>query len=163
LSRDVELGSSKAVGAMAVSVNRLIGSLRRSQQLIVQLGTIVESTGDASIGLTLEGVILSWNHGAQHIYGYSLEDVKGKSAEMLFPSNRMIQFAALAHELGRKRSVSVNTIHQKKNGSQVNVRLIMNRIVDNSDKTIGISLVSRELAFAVPTLEPKESPSARAA
>ncbi len=62
------------------------------------LAAIVESSDDAIIGKTLDGTILSWNRGAQNIYGYSADEVKGRSISILVPPDRTDEVPSLLQQ-----------------------------------------------------------------
>ena len=75
--------SRDEVGQLAQAVGRLISVLARSENLVYHLAALVESSGEAIISHTLDGTILSWNKGAQRVYGYSAEEMKGRSITLL--------------------------------------------------------------------------------
>jgi len=65
---------------------------KRAEETNSLLASIVESSDDAIIGKTLDGIILSWNSGAQKIYGYTADEVMGKSISILVPQPKQMRF-----------------------------------------------------------------------
>jgi PAS domain S-box-containing protein len=147
LSHDVSIEPASALGPIAASVNRVIAMLRRSEQLALQLGSIVESTGDASIGLSLEGTVLSWNKGAERMYGYKLDEMKGKPVETLFSDHRADDFSQMRQRLNAQRTVTIDTIHQRKSNGRIIVRATLGRILDTTGHPIGHILIVRDIAY----------------
>ena len=75
-----------------------ITARKRLQEEMGRLASIVESSEDAIMDITLDGVIVSWNRAAEEIYGYSSEEVKGRTATLLLPADRIDEMARI---LGR--------------------------------------------------------------
>src|SRR5262249_16188423 len=91
LSRTPDHWSRDEVGQLAQAVGRLISVLARSENLVYHLAALVDGSGEAIISHTLDGTILSWNKGAQRMYGYSAEEMKGKSIATLSPDDNGAQ------------------------------------------------------------------------
>lgn len=153
LSRQVTSQDAKELGGMAQSVNRLIKVLRRSERLIYQLGSLVESSGDAVVGMNLRGTILSWNHNAERMYGYSAEEVQGKSIAMLFANEAQVHL--ILGRLSQGKQTTLDTVHLRKSGVNIQAHLIVNRILNSTGEVIGISMLSR----ALPPLPELPSPT----
>jgi PAS domain-containing protein len=79
-----------------------ITPLRRAQAASAQLAAIVESSSDAIIGATLDGVISSWNPGAERLYGYSADEAIGRSALILYPEDRTDDLAWILEQAARE-------------------------------------------------------------
>jgi sigma-B regulation protein RsbU (phosphoserine phosphatase) len=69
------------------------------------LAALVESSNDAIIGKTLEGVIVSWNSAAERLYGYSAEEVIGRSIGMIVPAELANEIPAILEQIGRGEKV----------------------------------------------------------
>jgi PAS domain S-box-containing protein len=139
---------AEALGGVAQSVNRLIVALRRSEELNLQLGTIVESSGDAAIGITMEGHILSWNRGAYRMYGYSVEEIKGKSITLLFAAQQEVDI--MRDKISGLKQYAFDTFHVRKSGTRIQVHVIATPILDSKGTRIGMSLLAREIRVARP-------------
>ncbi len=111
-----------------------------------QLAAIVESSSDAIMGKTPEGIITSWNKGAGRIYGYSAAEIIGKSVTVLVPPRLHNEIFELL-EAVRKGGFVVNheTERIRKDGATIHVALTLSPIMDESDKVIGISTIARDI------------------
>lgn len=110
------------------------------------LAAIVESSDDAIIGKTLDGIITSWNKGAERTYGYRAEEVIGKSISILVPADRPDELPRILETLRQgKRIEHYETLRVRKDGKSINVSLTISPIKDASGKIIGASTISRDI------------------
>jgi PAS domain S-box-containing protein len=72
---------------------------RRAEEALVQLAAIVESSDDAIAGISTDGKILSWNAGAEGLFGYSAVEMIGQPVTTLVPRGRMRELATVAHRV----------------------------------------------------------------
>ncbi|SPE59625.1 putative PAS/PAC sensor protein [Verrucomicrobia bacterium] len=110
------------------------------------LAAIVESCDDAIISKTLEGVILSWNSGAQRIYGYTAAEMIGQSISLLMPPYRPHELPEIFEKI--KRGVRVEafeTVRLRKDRSPVEVSLTVSPIKDSHGQVVGASTVARDI------------------
>ncbi len=123
-------------------------SLRRQAELAVaRLAAIVESSDDAIIGQDLDGHIISWNDGAHRIYGYTAEEVIGRSVTLLIPTDRLDEFAMLKAPLWRgERVKNLETIRLRKDGSTVDVSIVVSPIRDGHGRLVGVSKIARDIS-----------------
>ena len=150
------------MGQMAKALNRLTSVLARSENLVYHLATLVDASGDGIISQTLEGIILSWNKGAQRIYGYSAEEVKGQPITFLTPHEGAGQLTEVFERVKRGEKVRpFEMIHDGKNGRVVHVFLRFACIYDSTRKIIGASLCAQDLTSPEP-LPAHSTPSDRA-
>lgn len=142
LVRDVEGNPLYFIGQIQDISDRKRGEEARSQ-----LASIVESSDDAIIGKTLDGVIVSWNSGAQKIYGYSAQEVKGQHISILLPPERFDEMEEILEKLKRgERINSYETVRVRKDGKQIDVALTVSPIHDANGKVTGISAISRDIS-----------------
>jgi PAS domain S-box-containing protein len=112
-----------------------------------QLASIVTSSGDAIFSRDLEGYIVSWNEGAEHLFGYTEAEMMGKSFETLVPieereaANNRLQRVEQGETL---RGIEVERL--RKDGSRIDVALTISPIFDADRKVIGISAVARDIS-----------------
>ena len=119
---------------------------RRALKARARLAAIVEATDDAIIGATLEGVITSWNPGAERLYGYPAEEVKGKHASILFPPDRLDELRAILDRVNRgERIESYRTLRLKKGGEAFVVMVGITPVKEASGRLLGISVIARGL------------------
>ena len=118
----------------------------------------MESSGDAIISYTPDGTVLSWNNGAQRIYGYTAEEMKGRSITLLAPyeggPEMLSQFRKICQG---ERLRPFETIHRARSGRAVRVFVRVAAIFDSTHKVIGASFCAQDLsdvpAFASKAIE----------
>jgi len=146
LSRRPSNTEAGEVGQLSQAVGRLIGVLARSENQIYHLDALIENSTEAVISHTLDGAILSWNKGAQRIYGYSAEEVAGKPIMLLSP---MDQGAEIQRQLesirNGKRPQPFETLHCARNGRTIKALVRVSPILDSTRQVIGISFCAQEL------------------
>ena len=110
------------------------------------LASIVESSDDAIIGKTLDGTILSWNPGAQRIYGYSADEVTGKPISILVPPDRPDEIPQLLERISKGLRVEhFETVRMKKDGRRIDISLTISPIKDATGRIIGASTIARDI------------------
>jgi PAS domain S-box-containing protein len=120
------------------------------------LAAIVSSSDDAIIGKTLDGMIRSWNQGAQRLFGYTAEESIGKHITLIIPAERREEESVILARLRNGERVDhFETIRRRKNGSLVNISLTVSPIKDDRGRVIGASKVARDIT------ERKEAEEAR--
>ncbi len=118
---------------------------------------IIESLNDAIDTKTLEGVITSWNYGAENIYGYTKEEIIGKNSKILIPPNEINELDKLLMQIGKGQYIPhYETKRIRKDGVIIDVSLALSPIKDKSGKIIGVSTVSRDITRRVNALQEKE-------
>jgi PAS domain S-box-containing protein len=137
------------VGELVGAVNMLVDvSERKSAELASQrLAAIVESSDDAIISKDTNGIITSWNGGAQRLFGYYEHEVIGKPVTILIPSDRQDEEPEILSRIRRgERIEHYETIRQKKDGSLIDISLSVSPIVDSSGKVVGASKIARDIS-----------------
>lgn len=110
------------------------------------LAAIVDSSDDAIIGKTLDGRIVSWNAGAERIYGYAEEEILGSPIGILLPPNSHDEVPQILDRIRRGERVDhFETVRVRKNGEKVDVSLSVAPIKDASGKIVGASTVARDI------------------
>ncbi len=119
---------------------------KRAEEVISLLASIVESSDDVIIGKTLDGIILSWNSGAQKIYGYTADEVKGLSTSILVPPDRPDEVPQLLERVRQgQRIENYETVRMRKDGKQIDISLTISPIKDSTGKIIGVSTIARDI------------------
>src|SRR5262249_61722123 len=125
---------------------RDITERKQAEEAVTQLAAIVESSDDAIVGTSLEGVITSWNKGAEIIYGYSAEEVKGRPISILIPPDRLDERARLAERIKQGEHVAqYETIRLRKGGAQVHVCLTLSPVKDATGKITAVATIARDI------------------
>jgi PAS domain S-box-containing protein len=117
-----------------------------SEEELLFLAAIVESSDDAIIGKTLQGIITSWNQGAEIIYGYTAKEIVGKPISILVPKENPDEIPHILEKLKKGQQIShYDTIRVKKNGQKIDVSLTISPVKDKSGNIIGASTIARDI------------------
>src|SRR5436190_20905746 len=96
----------------------------RDEEMRQLLAAIVDSSDDAIVSKTLEGVVTSWNRGAEAIFGYSAEDMIGRPISLLFPPDRLSEEDLILYRIRHGERVDhFETVRRRKDGRDINVSL----------------------------------------
>ena len=110
------------------------------------LAAIIESAGDAIISKTLDGIITSWNKGAERTFGYTAEEVIGKTILTLIPADHYNEEPAILERIKRgERIEHYETIRKTKSGKLIDISLTISPIKAADGKIIGASKIAREI------------------
>ena len=118
----------------------------RADAATASLAAIVNSSDDAIIGKDLNGVITSWNKGAEHLFGYVAQEAIGQSVIMLIPQDRLDEERDILDHLRRgKRVDHLETIRVRKDGSLLEISLTVSPIKDAAGQVIGASKIAHDI------------------
>ena len=107
---------------------------------------IVESSADAILSKDLDGVIMTWNRGAQLLFGYTAEEAVGRPVTMLIPTDRHDEEPMILERIRRGQSIDhYETIRQRKDGSLVDISLTVSPIKNERGEVIGASKIARDI------------------
>ena len=110
------------------------------------LRAIVESSDDAIIGKTLDGTIVSWNAGAQRMYGHTAAEAVGQSITLIIPAEQRDEQARILNEINAGRRVaSHETVRLTRDGRHVPVSLAVSPIFDADGRVVGASAIGRDI------------------
>jgi len=119
---------------------------KRAEEALLRMSAMVESSDDAIIGKTLDGVITTWNLGAARLYGYSAPEVIGRHISALVPADHPDEIAAILRRLANgERVEQFEAVRRRKDGSLVDVSLKISPIVDASGNVVGASTIARDI------------------
>ena len=111
-----------------------------------RLVAVVESSDDAIIGKNLDGIINSWNSGAEKVFGYSSVEAMGKPILMLLPPERAAEEADILTHIRRGESIDhFETVRVKKGGTRIDVSVTISPIRDSSGAIVGASKIARDI------------------
>lgn len=131
---------------LVLETNRDITDKLRGEESTIRLAAIVESSNDAIIGKTLEGIITNWNDGARRIFGYSEEEVVGQPINILIPPDRQDEEPAIIERLKRGERVDhYQTIRVRKDGQKIDLSLTISPIRNALGRIIGASKIARDI------------------
>jgi PAS domain S-box-containing protein len=111
------------------------------------LAAIVESSDDAIVSKNLEGIIQSWNAGAERLFGYTADEVVGKSITILLPSPNPEEELRILSRIRRGEPVEhYETIRRRKDGSLVDISLTVSPVRDAAGRVVGASKIARNIS-----------------
>ena len=136
--------AGKVTGAMSMLVE--ISKHKQDEELTYRLAAIVESSDDAIVSKNLNGIIVSWNCGAERLFGYSSADVIGKHISILMPPDRLHEEDTIIERIRRgDRMDHFDTIRRRKDGTLVPISLTVSPIRNASGVIIGASKIARDI------------------
>ena len=137
---------------------RIEEQLRRAQQELAhrrerqlrdsenRLARIVDSSQDAIIGKNLDGIITHWNRGAERMYGYTADEVIGKSITILAPKDREDEILGILQKIRRGENVEYfESVRITKSGQHLNVSISVSPIHDSDGTIVGASAIARNV------------------
>jgi|GEM_PF-667737 len=124
-----------------------LSEIRRNQERNLLMASIVDFSDDAIIGKDLEGKIISWNKGAEKIYGYTSKEVKGKSINLLIPPDRVYELDQLLEKIKKGEQIEhYETLRIRKDGKNITVSLTLSPIMDMHGNLFGVSTFARDIS-----------------
>ncbi len=144
--------SGRIVGASKVA--REITDRKRAERSTALLAAIVDSSDDAIVSKTLDGIITSWNKSAERIFGYLPEEAVGKHITLIIPRDRWNEESSIIARICRGDRVDhFQTLRCRKDGSLVDVSLTISPVKDSAGNIIGASKVARDITAQVRAAE----------
>jgi PAS domain S-box-containing protein len=136
--------SGKLVGAVNMLVD--ISDRIHAEELKQRLATIVQFSDDAIISKNLQGIIQTWNAGAERIFGYTADEVVGQSITILFPPDRLDEEPTILDRIRRGQHIEhYETVRQRKDGTLIDISLTVSPIFDTEGNVIGASKIARDV------------------
>jgi PAS domain S-box-containing protein len=125
---------------------RDITEQKRAHETRARLAAIVESSDDAIVSKTLDGIITSWNRGAEAMYGYTPAEAVGQHISLIIPPERRAEEDGVLARLRQGEKVDhFETERQAKDGRRVSISLTVSPIKDAEGRVIGASKVARDI------------------
>src|SRR6202162_4359855 len=131
---------------------QFVGSLtditerKRAEQATRLLAAIVESSHDAIVSKSLNGVISSWNKGAERLFGYAAEEAVGQNITLITPPERRDEERTIIEQLTRGERIDhFETVRMRKDGSLLDVSLTISPMKDASGRVVGASKLARDI------------------
>ncbi|MBE9112550.1 PAS domain S-box protein [Nodosilinea sp. LEGE 07298] len=131
---------------LAAESQAMMATLSQSNDERLQLAAIVDSSGEAIISQTLDGIITSWNRSAERLFGYTAAEVVGQPVAVLIPPDRQIEAQAVLQRILRgDRVETYETQRLHKDSCLVDVALTISPICDQTGSVIGLSKIARDI------------------
>ncbi|MEO9338563.1 PAS domain S-box protein [Mesorhizobium sp. SB112] len=140
-----------ANGNLVGAVNTLVdlSDRKRIEDAGQHLSAIVESSFDAIVSKNLDGVITSWNRGAERLFGYSADEAIGESVTLLIPEDHQDEEPRIMERIRRgERVESFETVRQRKDGSRIPVSLTISPVRNAAGRIVGASKIARDVSAA---------------
>jgi PAS domain S-box-containing protein len=120
--------------------------LRQTEQQLRFLASIVQSSDDAIVSKNLDGIITSWNKGAERIFGYTAEEAVGRPITVIIPQDRQDEERTILTRIRRgERTEHFETVRQHKRGSLIWVSLTISPVKNAEGKIVGASKIARDI------------------
>jgi PAS domain S-box-containing protein len=121
-------------------------ALRQVAEFQAKLAAIVEFSDDAIISKSLDGIITSWNRGAERLFGYTAEEAIGQAITILFPPDRFHEEAGILERIRRGEPIDhFETVRRRKDGTLVDVSLSISPVRGADGRIVGISKIVRDI------------------
>jgi PAS domain S-box-containing protein len=137
-----------AEGRIVGGINMLLDITERKlvEQATGLLAAIVNSSDDAIVSKSLDGVITSWNKGAERMFGYTAEEAVGQDITLIIPQDRREEEGRILERLRRgERIEHFETVRERKDGTPLDISLTISPVKDGAGRVIGASKVARDI------------------
>ncbi|HWY60318.1 MAG TPA: PAS domain S-box protein [Rhizomicrobium sp.] len=137
-----------AAGRITGGINILVDITERihADRTKGHLAALVESSDDAIISKDLDGIIRSWNKGAERIFGYTEEETVGRHVSLLIPPERQNEEPGIIERIRRgERIEHYETVRQRKDGSKIDISLTVSPVKDARGQVVGASKIARDI------------------
>ena len=112
------------------------------------LAAIVQSSEDAIASKTLDGIVTSWNKGAEKLFGYTAEEMIGQPITRIIPDNRLDEEPLILDKIRRgEKMESFDTVRKTKNGELLHISLTLSPIKDDQGRIVGVSKIARNITL----------------
>jgi PAS domain S-box-containing protein len=129
-----------------IAIRADITERKRGEGVRDRLAAAVESSDDAIISRTLDGIITAWNPGAERLFGYSSLEILGKQMQLLVPPERANEESDVLARIGRGERVDhFETVRVRKDGNRIDVSVTMSPIKDSNGVIVGASKIARDI------------------
>jgi len=130
----------------AAKVIRNIRDRLRAEEARGRLAAIVDSSDDAIVSKTLDGIVTSWNRGAERLFGYSAAEAIGQSILLIVPADRHSEEADVLRRIRGGQSVDhFETVRRRKDGTLIEISLTVSPVRDSLGRIIGASKTARDI------------------
>jgi PAS domain S-box-containing protein len=129
-----------------LGITRDITESKQTAEMATQLAAIVKSSDETVISKTLEGIITSWNKGAERIYGYTESEIIGKSISILMPPEHTDRLPMILEKIRRGEHIeNYETVRLRKDGQLIHVSLTISPVLDSDGSIIGASTIGHDI------------------
>jgi PAS domain S-box-containing protein len=128
-------------------IHRDITERKRGEEALLRLAAIIEGSDDAIVGRDLDGIVTSWNAGAERLFGWNAEEMIGRSIDVLIPDDDPQKYIrSLSNRLRLGERVQFDAHRRRKGGTVVEVSSTVSPIRDRSGAIVGVSAITRDIS-----------------
>ncbi|HEY4845137.1 MAG TPA: EAL domain-containing protein, partial [Candidatus Dormibacteraeota bacterium] len=127
---------------------RDITERRRAEESLRRLAAMVATSSDAIMAVDLEGCILTWNAGAERMYGYSADEIVGKSLQTIVPDTRSSELTAALDRVRHGEPEEIETVRKRKDGSLIEVSISLSPLSDVNGAVVASTGIHRDIRVA---------------
>jgi len=136
--------SGRLIGAVNTLVD--ITERKRAEEISRRLASIVQNSDDAIVSKDLNGIIATWNSGAERLFGYTAEEVVGKPITILIPLDRYGEESEILGRIRRGERIDhYETVRRRKDGSLVEISLTASPVANADGTIVGVSKIARDI------------------
>ena len=133
----------------------IVAERKRLQERLSQLSSVIDNATDAIVTCTMGGTIVSWNTGAESIYGYRAGEVLGRSRFILMDTDRVDDVPELAEKLKRQEKIGVcEAVHIRKDRKPIRVSMALSPVKDLAGQMVGFAVITRQTGKPRPASKP---------
>lgn len=138
--------SSKGEVTYVVLQHEDVTHQKKTEDIHARLSAIIASSEDAIVSKTLDGIIQSWNHSAEKLFGYTAEEAVGKHISIIIPKDRLYEEEVIISKLSKGQRIEhFETLRKKKNGEEIHVSLSISPMKDSNGTIYGASKIARDI------------------
>lgn len=133
-------------GATGLIMSATMTERKRAEEGNGFLASLVESADECIVGKTLDGIISTWNRGAEKLFGYSASEAVGQNISLIIPPEKLEEEGQVMARIRRgQRADNLETVRVRKNGKRINVLLTISPIYDAKGKIVGASKIGHDI------------------
>lgn len=137
-------GRGDVVGMVVVAID--VTARKKAELANAHLAAIVASSGDAINSFSLDGIVLSWNPAAEHLFGYTHDEIIGQPISLIVPEDRVRETETKLEAVKAGQSVRIETSRRHKDGSLIDVSLDASPILTPEGHIIGVSIIAHDIS-----------------
>src|SRR5438093_11204300 len=131
---------------MTLLLAAIVKTHRETEGALARVAAIVESSDDAIIGKTLDGIITTWNRGAERLYGYPAHEVVGRPISVIIPPELRDELPTILARLARgERMDHYETVRVTRDGRRIDVSIMVSPTLDAAGRIVGAAAVTRDI------------------